>query len=216
MFFQLLILALALSIDSFGIGVSYGIRKIDFKKLSLLIISFMSFSFSLISIKLGSIVTSILSEKITLFISVFILIVLGLLIIKKGVEDRDSTEVNEIEIEDKKIYSLFLKPIGITIDIIKTPSLCDLNKSSHIEPKEAIYLGVALSIDCIATSFAVSSFKSYTLLFPIFVVLFQLTFLLSGVYLGKKAVVSFIKEDKISICSGIILIVIGFVRLVFN
>lgn len=216
MIFQLLILALALSIDAFGIGVSYGIRKINFKITSLFVISFIAFLFSSVSIFFGSIIASIFSDKITSFISILILVMLGLFIIKKALDDNEEEKkLPSIDKEHKNICSVFIKSLGITINIIKTPYICDIDKSLKIEPKEAFFLGIALSLDSIATSIYVSSFKSYSLLFPIFIVIFQLTFLLLGTFLGKKTRLKLLDENKISIISGITLIVIAFGRLVF-
>lgn len=217
MILQLLVLALALSIDAFGIGISYGVRKINFKISSLVIISFIALLFSSISIWIGTIIANIFSKNITSFISILILVILGLFIIKKGIEKDDDKPISSYDTnnEHKNIYSLFIKSLGITINIIKTPSICDLNNSLKIDPKEALYLGVALSLDCIGTSIAISSFGRYTFLFPIFIVIFQLTFLLLGTFLGKKTIVKFLDESKISITSGLILITIGFLRLIF-
>lgn len=217
MILQLLVLALALSIDAFGIGISYGVRKINFKISSLVIISFIALLFSSISIWIGTIIANIFSKNITSFISILILVILGLFIIKKGIEKDDDKSISSYDTnnEHKNIYSLFIKSLGITINIIKTPSICDLNNSLKIDPKEALYLGIALSLDCIGTSIAISSFGRYTFLFPIFIVIFQLTFLLLGTFLGKKTIVKFLDESKISITSGLILITIGFLRLIF-
>ncbi len=217
MILQLLVLALALSIDAFGIGISYGVRKINFKISSLVIISFIALLFSSISIWIGTIIANIFSKNITSFISILILVILGLFIIKKGIEKDDDKPISSYDTnnEHKNIYSLFIKSLGITINIIKTPSICDLNNSLKIDPKEALYLGIALSLDCIGTSIAISSFGRYTFLFPIFIVIFQLTFLLLGTFLGKKTIVKFLDESKISITSGLILITIGFLRLIF-
>lgn len=217
MILQLLVLALALSIDAFGIGISYGVRKINFKISSLVIISFIALLFSSISIWLGTVIASVFSKNITSFISILILVILGLFIIKKGIEKDDVKPISSYtkNNEHKNIYSLFIKSLGITINIIKTPSICDLNNSLKIDPKEALYLGIALSLDCIGTSIAISSFEKCTFLFPIFIVIFQLTFLLLGTFLGKKTIVKFLDESKISITSGLILITIGFLRLIF-
>lgn len=214
----MIILALALSIDAFGIGISYGVRKIDFKVLSLAIISFIAFLFSSVSIWFGNIIASFFSEKITSFISILILVILGLFIIKKGLEKNENIEpisIPTINNEHKNLYSFFIKSLGITINVIKTPSICDINHSLKIDPKEALYLGIALSLDCIGTSIAVSSFEKNTFLFPVFIVIFQLTFLLLGTFLGKKTIIKVLDESKISIISGLILIIIGFLRLVF-
>lgn len=221
MFLQLLFLTLALSIDSFGIGVSYGIRKIRFSPASFFIISLISLAFSSISLSIGSAISIIFSEKITSFISILILIILGLFIIKKGLEKNEPLENNKIPIEkniekNKKNYSLFIKSLGITINVIKTPSSCDLNNSMYIEPKEAFYLGVALSIDCIGVGIAVSSLKIYANLFPVFIMFFQLAFLSAGMFIGKKLKLKNLDETKLSIFSGLILILIGGIRIILS
>ncbi len=218
MVIHLLVLALALSIDAFGIGVSYGIRKINFKITSLFIISFIAFSFSSISIWFGNIIASIFSEKITSFISILILVMLGIFVIKKALEDDEIEEEKSLPVIDKEhknICSFVIKSLGVTINIIKTPYICDIDKSLKIEPKEALFLGIALSLDSIATSIYVSSFKGYSFFFPIFIVIFQLTFLLLGRFLGGKANLKALDENKLSIISGTTLIIIAFARLVF-
>lgn len=213
MFLQLIFLTLALSIDSLGIGVSYGIRKIKFKPFSFLIISLISLIISSVSLYFGNIISMIFSEKMASFISILMLIILGLFIIKKGIEKNDTT----FNLDNKsKKYSCFIKFLGITINIIKTPSSCDFDNSKKIEPKEAFYLGLALSIDCIGVGIAISSLKIYENLFPFFIMFFQLLFLSFGMFIGNKLNFKKIEETKLSILSGIILIFIGFLRILFN
>lgn len=217
MFLQLLFLTLALSIDSLGIGVSYGVRKIKFSHFSFLIISLISLAFSSLSLSIGSAISIIFSEKITSFISILILVILGLFIIKKGLEKPEENEINFEAIQkDKKIFSYFIKSLGISINIIKTPSSCDLDKSMKIEPKEAFYLGIALSVDCIGVGIAVSSLDIYANLFPPFIMIFQLLFLYCGMFVGNKLNFKKLDESKLSILSGIMLILIGFLRIILS
>ena len=211
MFLQLLFLTLALSIDSLGIGISYGVRKIKFNPTSFLIISLISLSFSSLSLSIGSAISIIFSEKVTSFISILILIILGLFIIKKGLEKNDTIE------KDVKNYSVFIKCLGITINVIKTPSSCDLDNSMKIDPKEAFYLGIALSVDCIGVGIAASSLlKIYANLFPAFIMLFQLAFLYFGMIIGKRLKFKNLDESKLSILSGLILIFIGGIRVILS
>lgn len=211
MFLQLLFLTLALSIDSLGIGISYGVRKIKFNPTSFLIISLISLAFSSLSLSIGSAISIIFSEKVTSFISILILIILGLFIIKKGLEKNDTIE------KDVKNYSVFIKCLGITINVIKTPSSCDLDNSMKIDPKEAFYLGIALSVDCIGVGIAASSLlKIYANLFPAFIMLFQLAFLYFGMIIGKKLKFKNLDESKLSILSGLILIFIGGIRVILS
>ncbi len=212
MVIQLIILALALSIDAFGIGISYGFKKIKFDFLSILVISMISLVFSSLSIGFGNIIEDIFSEKFLGFISILILVLLGIFIIKKGLEKEENQQDNINNMP--KDISFFIKGLGLTIKIIKNPSSCDLNNSFKIEAKEALFLGIALSIDAIGTGIAVSSFDGYAILFPIFIVIFQLSFLFLGSLLGSLTKFSKLDESKISMISGLTLIFIAILRLI--
>lgn len=213
MIIQLIILALALSIDALGIGISYGIRKIKISFLSISIISIISLLLSSIALFLGSFLASLLSKKITTFFSILILIFLGLFIIKKGLEKDKPKDVKLNE--QNKIYSFFIRSLGITIKVIKMPSLCDFDNSLKIEPKEAFYLAMALSLDSVGTSIAISNLYNNIFIFPILVVFFQLNFLFFGILIGKNCLNSFLNEQKISIISGTILVFIALLRIIF-
>lgn len=217
MLVQLIFLTLALSIDALSIGLSYGVRKIKLSPLSIIIISAISLIFSSSSIYFGKFLSQIFSEKITSFTSILILIFLGIFIIKKGIENNEKDkQIIKEKIIKKKKYSIFLKSFGLTINIIKSPAVCDMDNSMKIEPKEAFYLGTALSIDCIGVGIAVSSLNTYANLFPILIMIFQIIFLNCGMFVGKKINLNKLDENKLSIISGLILIFIGFIRILFS
>lgn len=218
MLISLFFLTFALSIDAFGIGTSYGIRKIKLTPIATVIISLVSFVFASISVYLGKFISNIFTEDITFFISIFLLITLGLFIIKKGVEKNESeNNTNHLQKiyseKEKNIFCIFIKSLGITINVIKMPSSCDLDHSKKIEAKEALYLGMALSMDCVGVGITL---HSYTLLFPICLVAFQLIFFTFGVLLGKKLNKKTLNESKISILSGLILIFIASIKIILK
>lgn len=110
----------------------------------------------------------------------------------------------------KKEYSFFIKFLGITVQIIRDPISSDFDNSNQIEAKEALYLGIALSLDSIGIGIGSSIMGLNSFLFPILVAFFQLFFLSSGSYLGKKIKnISNIPENIWGIISGILLIFIG-------
>ena len=115
----------------------------------------------------------------------------------------------------KKIYSFFIKFLGITIKIIKNPSSSDFDKSNTIDSKEALFLGLALSLDSFCIGIGFSMLNTFSILFPLFISCFQLFFLNFGIYCGKK-LYSFSKlPDNIwSTISGILLIVIGLCKMI--
>lgn len=76
-----ILLAFSVSIDSLGIGITYGIRNAKIKFLSRCILFVMSVFFTYCSFALGDFIKSILSELITNAISSGILVIIGILII---------------------------------------------------------------------------------------------------------------------------------------
>ena len=205
MLITIIALALSVSIDAFGIGITYGLRKTSIPTSSKIILFAISFAFVSLSVLLGYFLVSILSEKIIKIFSVILLYIMGLLIIYEA-----TCENNKKEIISHKIL---LKSLGITIQIIGNPIFSDLNNSKIIEKNEAIYLAFALSLDSICVGITSSSFGLYCLLFPILVPLFQFIFLNFGINLGTNIVSYLPSLKKWNIISGILLIIIGTLRI---
>ncbi len=75
-----IILALSVSIDSLGIGITYGIKKANIQISSKCILFLVSIFFSSFSLCIGNLINSILSEFITNIISSTILVIIGILV----------------------------------------------------------------------------------------------------------------------------------------
>ncbi len=73
----MLILALAVSFDGFGTGVSYGIRKIRIPALSIIIIAICSATIMFLSMQLGNVLFHWLSQRAANGLGAFILIAVG-------------------------------------------------------------------------------------------------------------------------------------------
>ena len=87
MFLAILILAISVSIDSFGIGITYGIRNTTIGKLSATVLFFLSMLFSSISIFLGNVIFSIIPENVVKFISIILLFGMGIWIILETIKN---------------------------------------------------------------------------------------------------------------------------------
>ena len=81
MLIAIIILALSVSIDSFGIGITYGIRNTTLPISSKFILVVISFLFSFFAVFIGNTLLSLLSDTMIKIISVGLLILLGLWII---------------------------------------------------------------------------------------------------------------------------------------
>ena len=177
-----IVLAITSSIDSFGIGVTYGIKNTKISLTSKIILFVISFIITNLSILVGDIIKNYFPDYISLFLGNFILILVGLYII-----------INSNSANENSNY--------------------DFNHSNLIDPKEALFLGLALSLDsfCIGIGTSISGIN-YSI-FPFLVSIFQFIFLSLGNFVGNKinSFSSFSNKTS-SIISGILLIFIGFLR----
>ncbi len=203
----MIILAFSLSIDAIGIGLSYGIRGIKIPLTAGGVIGIISFFVIFCSMVFGKFLCNFITEDMGEITGTIILLAIGIWIIFQSIK-RQNTPMKK-----EKTLNFIIKPLGITIKIIRTPESCDLNKSSIIEPFEAIYLGAALSFDSIGVGITSSTFGFDKFIFSLMVCMFQIILLNLGTLFGKK--INKIKYlDKISnILSGGILISIAMTKL---
>jgi putative Mn2+ efflux pump MntP len=97
---------------------------------------------------------------------------------------------------------------------VQRPAEADVDKSGIIEIKEAILLGLALSLDSIGVGIGAGFADIKSLFIPVMVGLFQLIFLSAGIFIGNKFKNSFkLNERTLSIFAGILLLTLAFLRL---
>lgn len=162
-----------------------------------------------IAVTLGTLILMVIPGKVSEIIGILMLAFLGLFIILSAVLPKRKKKK-----KSESVRSIVLKPLGITVKIIRNPVSCDFDKSKHIDILEAVYLGIALSIDSFAAG--VSSVVSggiNSLMIPIAVGLEQLIFLTLGDAIGKKiSSISKIDSKVFVIISGSLLIIMALLR----
>lgn len=184
MILNCILLALSVSIDSIGIGITYGIKNTRITKLSNVILVAISFCTACGSIFLGHYISVLLSPSFSTFIGSSFLIALGLFNLYKAFNNQ-STDY-------------------------------DINHSNDIDTKESILLGLALSVDSICVGLGCGIIGINDLILPILVAGFQLFFLNCGNFVAKSIIKRFeIPENILSIFSGIVLILVGILRILF-
>lgn len=220
MLLNCLFLAISSSIDSLGIGITYGIKNTKITMGAKSILFFISFLISIISIYFGNLLKYIFPDFLIHYLGSFLLMLMGLFMcfqsLKVSKQEYKIKDVQNLKISDtEKIYSFFIKCLGITIKIIKNPSSSDFDKSNIIDSKEALFLGLALSLDSFCIGIGFSMINTFSIIFPLLTSCFQLFFLSLGNYCGKK-LYSFNKlPDNIwSTISGILLMIIGFCKMI--
>ena len=220
MLLNCLFLAISSSIDSLGIGITYGIKNTKITMGAKSILFFISFIISIISIYFGNLLKYIFPDFLIHYLGSFLLMLMGLFMcfqsLKISKQEYKVKDVQNLKISDaEKIYSFFIKCLGITIKIIKNPTSSDFDKSNVIDSKEALFLGLALSLVSFCIGIGFSMINTFSIIFPLLTSCFQLFFLSLGNYFGKKLYSLNKLPDNIwSTISGILLIIIGFCKMI--
>lgn len=207
MFISSFILALSVSIDALGIGITYGLKNTVIPNISKLILFIISVLITSFSIYLGNFFNTIFPSYFTNYIGSILLLFMGLWVIYQSLSKDKKLPKKQII---PTTYQFIIKSLGITIQILRNPISSDLDNSKKIDKKEAIYLAIALSIDSICVGICSSVIGFSSISFPFLVAIFQLFFLSIGGFLGKKITnISNIPENIWNVLSGILLICIG-------
>ncbi len=213
MFFNSILFAITLSIDSIGIGITYGLKNTRINISSKCILFGISFFFCILSLLAGNLLIHFISPVLANVLGVFLLIFLGLMMIYQGIfPHKKSSKIQKKN--SSKIHQFFIKPLGITIQIIRNPISSDFDDSNTIDGKEALFLGTALSLDYFAGGIGIATLGVNPIFFPFFVSIFQLIFLSFGNMLGKKikSICGF-PTNIWTILSGLLFLLIAFIRI---
>lgn len=142
--FSIILLALAVSLDSFSVGFTYGLRKMRIPFKSIVIIACCSAMTLTIAMSIGHLLQRFLSPVFAEKMGGIILIILGVWVIYQFFR---SEKEKDILPHEKVIINLEIKSLGLVIHILKKPMSADFDKSGTITGVEAIMLGLALSLD---------------------------------------------------------------------
>ena len=217
MFLHCILLAFCSTLDSFGIGITYGLKNTHILFSAKIILFLCCFLMSLLSLFLGNCFSSIFPDYITNALSSLILVFIVIFFIFSSFKkERPKKNKKTLDKGTPKVYQFFIQFLGITIQIIRNPTNSDFDHSKHIDGKEAIFLGFALSLDTIGIGISSSMLNIPVLFFPLCVSVFQFFFLSFGNFLGRKIqTISNIPENIWSILAGFLLIFIGFAKLIY-
>lgn len=206
-----LLIAIAISMDSFSVGVAYGIKDIKVPLHSLVVLDIISVTLLSLGLFAGNLLTRLIPQIATNLVGAGILLIIGLWFLIQGwLNYRFPKEKVH---EPTSIAIISINSLGIAINVLRDPSKIDLDISGVIDTKEAIVLGIALAIDSLAIGIAVSLSSFSTILLTLLLVaILNLVFLLSGIHVGKNYIASRLKE-KTSFIPGCILVILGLTRL---
>jgi putative sporulation protein YtaF len=221
---SLFLLSFAVSLDGFGVGITYGVRKIKIPLSSIFIIAACSGLIILLSMMVGVAFTGWMSPQGASIVGAVILIGIGMLAIFQFIrsgerEDADPSLDNSglatVQIDQlsyNPVLTMELKVFGFIIQILRTPSAADRDKSGTISAGEAFFLGTALSLDAFGAGIGAALVGFPPLLTAILIAAASGFFLWSGTRVGFW-VSGWRWIRQLSVLPGVILIAMGIFKL---
>ncbi|WP_257790153.1 sporulation membrane protein YtaF [Aeribacillus pallidus] len=205
---SVLILALAVSLDSFSVGLAFGLRKVKIPIKSIITISCCSAIVLLAAMMAGQIAQSVLPPYFTDRLGGAIFILLGMFVLYSFFRNNESEDEKDEEKSEKTILNMELKSLGIVIHILKKPAAVDMDRSGEITGVEALLLGIALSLDSFGAGIGAALAGYEPFLTAIFVTCMSTMFVYIGMKSGRFAS-SYSFFEKFSFIPGLLLIMIG-------
>ncbi|WP_027093970.1 MntP/YtaF family protein [Cohnella thermotolerans] len=231
---SLILLAMAVSLDGFGVGITYGLRKIRIPLLSVAIISLCSGLIILTSMMVGVALSRWLSPHGASAVGAGILICIGIWALVQFFRNREkegpspaeersdehkasvsasaSVPLSASASAERAVLTLELRRMGIIIQILRTPSAADVDRSGIITAGEAFLLGMALSLDAFGAGIGAALVGFPPLLTAGLISLASGTFLWLGMRVGF-VVAGWRWVRRLTVLPGIILIVMGIMKL---
>jgi len=197
----LVLFGFALSVDSFGAGLAYGLKQIRMPVSSLLTIGFLSTVAVAISGALGNLVAFATPAFVAETAGGILLILIGLCLLcqtTRGARER--------------VFQLRIPPLGMVVQVLFEPLHADLDRSGTLSLREAGLLGLALAMDSFAAGFALGLMGPFAIVTPVIVGTGTFVFAALGLNLGRHSVARI--GHKLGKLPGYLLIALGVIRLV--
>lgn len=214
-----LLFTLALNVDALGVGISYGMRGIKVSPGSMLIIAAISMTVISLSMLVGQVLVKYISPSAARHTGGFILMLIGLWAIyqyyhqkKYSTEEYQAGSSQTAEQVREPVSLLQIKVLGLIIQVIRHPHLADVDLSGSISGREAVLLGLSLSMDSLGAGIAIAFLGYSVLITALCVGTCQILFTNLGFVAGKGLNRCF-SSPQIAVLPGLILIILGIIRL---
>lgn len=215
LFWSSIVFAIALSLDGFGVGLSYGMRKIRIPWKSLLVISISSAVALAASMVAGQIIASFLTKGLASFLGGLALILVGAWLLLQGWSQRltshDSSD--PCSFGELTIFKLNIPSLGLVIKILKEPSKADFDESGTISVNEAVFLGFALAMDALGAGLGAAMMGFNPWFIPLVLAGAKFTLVSLGLYLGSHFLMDRFRKD-LGLLPGMIIIALGIMQLI--
>lgn len=197
------LLALALSVDGFAVGLSYGLRKIRVTFWPIILITLCAVPAMTFSMLAGQVVAGFFPYRLSGVIGGAILVLIGFWQLLEGLKKYK---------KDPVLLTINLKTFGLVLQVIREPANADRDRSGDINLGEALLLGAALNIDVMGAGFGAGMAGYSFFLVPVVTATLFLA-LSIGLRTGNQFIRCFL-GGKGYILPGIIIIFLGLLNII--
>jgi len=147
---QILLISLAVSVDSLVVGISYGVRRVHISHWMMLLVASLSAILKVAAMLLGRSLIMWMSPATAPRLGAAILIGLGLWFLLSAAVNAGKEKAKDQNGDDDDTLLRFrLKYLGVVICVLQDPSVADMDDSRSISATEATLLGLALGFDAL-------------------------------------------------------------------
>ncbi|WJQ07359.1 sporulation membrane protein YtaF [Geobacillus stearothermophilus] len=205
---SMILLAFSVSMDSLSVGMTYGMSGVRFSCFSLALIACMSGMMVFVSMNIGRLLALVLPLQVERGLASVILMALGGWAIYNVYKPKGDGSEFSMEPDEAGGANRF----SGAVQVLKRPELGDLDRSGTISQKEALLIGIALSMDSFGAGVSSSLLHFPPLSFALLVGMFNLVFIRLGLSLGYMVSKTRIMK-RATMLPGVVLIVLGLIKL---
>lgn len=215
---SLVLLALAVSIDSLTVGLLYGARGIKLPWAAMLIVSLATGLLLSLAMGGGAWVATILPPEVANRLGAAILAGVGAWVTFQTWRSHRTPRPADQPPQQpepealRKVWRLQLGSVGIVIEILKEPGAADIDRSGHISWTEAVLLGVALALDSVAAGLGAAMAGFSPLQLPLAAAAGSLALMFAGSRGAQY--LPFRLGGRWSMLHGLVLVALGLYRMV--
>lgn len=210
---SVLLLSLAVSLDSFTVGTAYGMRHIRIPVRSMLVIAACSFGAVLLIMTGGQWLLGWMSPAWGKRLGAFILCFVGLWSlwnVRRAMREEQGREQLPQNRPKRRLWEIQL--FGYVIQVLKKPDMADMDRSGIISTAEALLLGLALSLDAMGAAVGAVMVGFSPWLTALGIGGFSCLFLLLGLQAGfRLGSCKWVRSA--SLLPGMLLLLLGFSKL---
>jgi putative sporulation protein YtaF len=191
-------IALSNNFDNIGVRVAYSLRGIKISNPINLWISVITFFISGFAAYSGTMISGIFSKQMSSIVAMLLLSAIGGWMIIDHYRNKSNNHVHEPDEENEQ---------GL-LHILANPEKADMDKSKHIDFKEATVLGIALSINNVGGGLSAGMIGLSSFWVGLLSAVISFLALWGGNYISEYFVRWRI-ADRATVAAGIVLIAIG-------